>query len=396
LVRRLASWPLHEIVALFAICILLLSACGGSDSGNPGTELGNGQLLAYIGSDGNLWLSRLDGSGAHAVTTQNCNSATTCYGPPSWSSDGQTVAVFGPKANGNGNLIYLYNRKGILVKTIIPANPLAFSPILWSPDNTQLAYEGRPSVQGNETPPLGLILFSISSGNQVGIVTIPAQGDDATCPDDTTSGPLGSLVDRAINGSFGLPMVMDWQHNGNKFLVGSGRCFLSAGMAQSGGTSVQPLGGENTVQGAFSPDGKQIAAVNVYTSSADLVLFTAPGTTPQKLLTDNSPSVSFVQRLSMPVWSHDGHMIYFMRGTDLWSIGADGSNPHKLANGTSAGDTLKAVVDPTVGPDGQHLAWVELTYSASANVLHSSIVVANTDGQQAKSIARDAIWPAWS
>src|SRR5579884_3942436 len=77
------------VLILAALCLMVVAGCADSANSNPGTDLGSGPLLAYIGQDGNLWMSRADGGGAHAVTTVTCPQSSNCFGQPAWSPDGQ-------------------------------------------------------------------------------------------------------------------------------------------------------------------------------------------------------------------------------------------------------------------------------------------------------------------
>ena len=381
-------------LALAAVGVLLLAGCSSAQS-NPGTDLGSGALLAFIGQDGNLWMARSDSSGAHAITATTCAPTTSCYGPPAWSPDGQRVAVFGPKQGGTGNAITIFNRLGVVQTTLLPADPLSFGPLLWSADGQSLAYQGRASMTSATD---SLVVLTATSGAQAAIIAIPPL--DPNCSDAPQGGQLGTLVDHAINGYKGFRYTYDWSHDGNHFLLASGQCSLAVSLvARTGGTpqTIAPLStGALLTQGAFSRDGQLIVATQHGDSEDDLVLFTGTGANGHIIYTDKDVAPIFVPRLSSPVFAPTNGQIYFMRGADLWVVNADGSGARQLATGVATGDPLKAEAEPLPSPDGKYLAWMELTYSTTDNLPRTSLMVGQPDATGAQVVAVGAVWPSWS
>jgi hypothetical protein len=387
-------------MALATLCLIILAGCADSAS-NPGTDLGSGTLLAYIGQDGNLWMSRADGGGAHAVTTVRCPQTSNCFGQPAWSPDGQRVAVFGPNRNGTGNVIDIFDRQGLIQTTFIPADPLSFSPILWSGNSQTLIYQGRPKAPNPTDPqpvPVALVMINIGAHQQIGSIALPQF--NAACSDAPQNGPLGTLIDHVINGSGGFRYSYDWSHDGNRFLVSSGQCALAISVMQRNGgsaTTLQPVSQGATVsQGAFSRDGQKIAATQQSKGEDDLLIYDGDGNNGRIIYADKDAPPSFAPRISSPAWSADGSQIYFMRGADLWEVNADGSNGHQLATGTTTGDPLKSEAAPLPSPDGKSLAWMELTYSTVDQLPRTALIVGNADASHAQIVAAGAVWPSWS
>jgi hypothetical protein len=395
---RRAIWRWSTIGII--ICAVFMTACGGEDdNANTGIDLGSGQLLAFIGRNGNLYFSRADGSSMHAVTTATCENI--CYGPPSWSHKGQHVALFGPRPKEqNESAIFIYNRQSVLEKTILPPDPLSFGEILWSPDDTLIAYQGRPQGNGQDIPPLSMLLFNVKTGTSAGNVTIPQPSGDqgVVCPDENEGGPLVSMIDRAINGNNGARLTLDWSHDGQQFLVASGRCFTGISLVQRSNSSSTTIGDSSYTQGAFSPDGSHIALIQFVSdgSSANLIVTDSAGKNPKTFYTDTATPPPFTLRLSAPIWSDDGQRVYFAHGVDLWVVNSDGNNPHQLLGGTSSGNVLKAISSPSSSTDGQHLAWIELVNNTQNNILKTTLYTGTPDAQKPIKIAEDAWWPNWS
>ncbi len=394
--------------ALALVAMLALAGCGGGGTtDSAGVNLGSGPLLAFIGGDGNLWLARGDGTSPHAVTTTNCPPTINCYGPPTWSPDGTQVAVFGPdKTTPTHNDIYIYNRQGILQNTIAPPNPLSSGSILWSADSKTVAFAGEPSSQTttkNAGAQYAIIILNAASGTQTGTIPLPAPtGADATCNDTPRGGSFGSLLDRAVNGDAnGFRATLSWSPDGSHVLVSGGDCSLQVQLIDKTGTvqTLNPLTAGSkalVLQAAFAPDGQHIVATQTTDTEDDLVLFDAKGNNGKVIYTDTDAPPAFAPRISAPVWSADGKTIYFMRGADIWSVGADGSNAQKLISGAATGDPLKDEAWPQPSPDGKTLAWEELTLTAADNMPRSALYVGTLTGGNPVLVDNGAVWPVWS
>ncbi len=394
-------------LALLALAVMLAAGCSDGASGNPGIDLGSGPLLAYIGGDGNLYLARGDGSGAHRVTTTPCPPTVNCYGAPSWSPDGQTVAIFGPAGGDSGNVIYLYNRLGQLAKTIVPGDPQAQGPVVWSRDSQTIFYEGRisaappspGSTAGEQPPQLSVVAISVTSGQRIGTTPVPPISN-AACSDIPRGGALGSLVDRAINGNDGLRFTFDVSRDATHFLVSSGACYVQVSIvARAGGApaTLNPLASGAIVQQAeFSHDGQHIVAMQTTDAADSLIVYDADGGNGHTIFTQSGQPPAFATRIGAPVWSPNDQIVYFMRGADLWQVGADGSNPHQLVAGVTTGNPLVAQADPQPSPNGQQLAWVTLSLATSDVMPVSTLMVGAADASNPLQVAEGAIWPAWS
>jgi Tol biopolymer transport system component len=394
--------------ALALVGMLALAGCGGGgNTDSAGVNLGSGPLLAFIGGDGNLWLARGDGTEAHAVTTTDCPPTVNCYGPPAWSPDGTLVAVFGPdKATPSQNDIYIYNRQGVLQNTIAPPNPLSFGSILWSADGKTVAFASdtnNPTATKGTSAQYAFIMLNALSGAKSGTITLPSPtGADATCSDTPRGGSFGSLVDRAVNGDVnGFRATLGWSPDGSHILISGGACSTQVQLIDKSGNAqtLNPLTADSkalVLQAAFSPDGQHIIATQTTTAEDDLILYDATGNNGKVIYADTDPPPAFAPRLSSPVWSADGKTIYFMRGADIWSVGADGANAQRLIAGAVSGATLKDEAWPQPSPDGKSLAWEELTLSSADNMPRSALYVGTITGGNPTLVDNGAVWPVWS
>lgn len=389
--------------AISILVLMLVAACGTtSPASNPGVDLGSGTLLAFIGNDGNLWLAQGNGDNSHAVTTAQCQPTATCFGPPVWSPNGQTIAAFGPNPTGTGNSIDLFNRQGLLIRSLIPPDTQSFGSLLWLHDNTTIAFQGRTKqTSANQPSPVAIILMNATTGQVNGTIPLPApQNNDLVCSDSSQGSPISSLVDRAINGVHGLRYSFDVTANDQAFMVSSGYCLSQVTLIQRGNGQAQTLQGveANTavLQAAFSPDGQHIVAVQNTDSTDTLVEYAADGTQGKNIYAVSGQIMPFVARISSPTWSANGNLIYFMVNADLWTINADGSNPHMLIKGSTDTNNVKVESMPLPAPNLQSLAWLELSFAQGDTYPRSALMVGNADAGNPHLVALGAIWPAWS
>jgi hypothetical protein len=384
--------------------LVFLAGCSNGATNNAGINLGSGVLLSFIGGDGNLWLAKGNGSQSHAVTVTPCPTTQNCYGPPTWSHDGSSVALFGPAAaDPTLKDIFVFSRQGQIQHVIHPVDPLAFGRVLWSADDKQVAYVGTPDAtsSGKSPPRYALVLFVVSSGAKSGAIILPTPSS-AQCVDSPRGGPLGSLVERAVFGSTGqgLRDTLDWSSDGNHVLVNGGQCGSEVQVVDKGGAAhlLAPVAStdSNVVQASYSPDGQHILASQTNSKQDDLIIYNADGSGGKSIYTDTDTPPQFTPRLGAPHWSADGKSIYFMHGENIWVIGADGANPHQLLAGVPSGATQKSEAAPLPAPDGQHLAWNELSLTVADNTARTQLLSGDANGGGAKVVAEGGIWAAYS
>ncbi len=387
------------------IIVVLFTGCGASnDNQNSGVNLGNGALLSFIGIDGNVWLANADGSNAHAISSSHCPQNASCYGPPSWSPDGQEIAVFGPAPNiNNGNLLYIFNRQGILVKNITPPNPDSSGQIVWVNSGQDIAFQGRVLSPTLKTTPLSILVMNVASGQLQSSIPIPQiSGSTALCGDNTArSNALLSLVDLVINGFNGLRLTFSAAPDGSAYVVSNGTCQSSVSLVTAGGSAqtLAPLqSGGSVMQAQFSADGTHIVAVEEDTNgSSSIVEYSSGGTQGKTLYTANSALQPETARLSSPQWSVDGSKIFFMHNGDLWVINSDGTQAHSLLLTSSFNNGADMVeAEPIPSPDLTHLVWVQLEQSQIGAQPTTALIVGSINATQQVDVQPGAVWPAWS
>jgi Tol biopolymer transport system component/DNA-binding winged helix-turn-helix (wHTH) protein len=96
----------------------------------------NGSRIALLGSDGNLWQSRPDGTGKVQLTTDFSNLTDA-----RWSPDGTRI-VFDAIKQGRPYNIYQVRAEGGAVEELLPENQVHVYPD-WSPDGESIAYSDR-------------------------------------------------------------------------------------------------------------------------------------------------------------------------------------------------------------------------------------------------------------
>jgi Tol biopolymer transport system component len=147
---------------------------------------------------------------------------------------------------------------------------------------------------------------------------------------------------------------------------GSNQRQFTGGAAPSEGTHWFPQ---------FSPEGERLAFhVNrdVYTVAID-------GSGYMRLTEDPDNGM-------VPSWMPSAERIVFMSwrtgATEIWAMGADGSDPHRLTH-TEAGESI----DPRVSPDGTRIAY---TWVPSGGPGPKHIMVMDADGSNVRQLTGSA------
>jgi Tol biopolymer transport system component/DNA-binding winged helix-turn-helix (wHTH) protein len=119
----------------------------------------NGDHLAWIGSDGNLWQSRLDGVDRVQLTTQ-----LSALCDMRWSPDGSRI-VFDAIKQGRLQNIYQVHAEGGAVEELLPEDDVHVYPD-WSPDGESVVYSTRslsPSAAGSQPAEGGIFVLDMKS-----------------------------------------------------------------------------------------------------------------------------------------------------------------------------------------------------------------------------------------
>jgi Tol biopolymer transport system component len=267
---------------------------------------------------------------------------------PSWvgaAIPGQNgLIAFQSIVEGSSQLMVV-NSDGTDVRPLAPGQAGESS---WSPDGTQIAFAaGNPG--GTH---IWIMDFFTGAATPL---TLNSPGYD----DNPAWSPDGSKI--AFTSCSGLPITCGiWVVN----VDGTSPVNLT-----------QTLGSHSR-EPAWSPDGSKIA----FTLDGDIYVMSSDGSAALRLT--DSPD-----RDTSSDWSPDGALIAFARldaqqVSTIWTMNADGSNPHSLALGDQ----------PVYSPDGTRIAFVLATGSSS------DLWTMNADGTGSLALvatSADELAPSW-
>ena len=304
--------------------LLLFSACGGSptspdDGGGDETiPPGIGQIvfigLSPLGSY-HLFLIRPDGTNSTALFSADDQAS---YTGPSWSPDGNQIALASNLGGQADYDLYVVNTDGTGLRAVVD-DPLAsdFAPA-WSPDGTKIAFQSTRKAQ-----------------NGWDILVVNADGTG-----------LRNLTD--FSGDEQLPA---WSPDGTKIALqwsyGGGTDIYVMDADGTNRTRLTPGGNVQYSAPAWSPDGTRIAFESTrhqpLTGEVEFGLFeiytmNADGSDMQRLTFDATGS----QVHRFPTWSPDGNHVAFeiqfldgqslIMRSRLGVMKADGSGRYDIPN----------------------------------------------------------------
>jgi TolB protein len=142
----------------------------------------------------------------------------------------------------------------------------------------------------------------------------------------------------------------DWSPDGRTIIFDTGTGLPGfvpgVGVVNADGTDARLLANSGT-QPRFSPDGTQI----VFNRGGDVWTMNADGSNQKQLTQASEPDVA-------PVWSPNGRMIAFARGTSehqIYVMNVDGSDQRPLA------PSRAQELDPNWSPDGKRISFARCT-----------------------------------
>ena len=289
-------------VLVFIVSGLLIASCLPRDMQVPQSPLlsaleRKSGLIAYIGSDGNMYVSDQAGGNLMQLTDdalipENQGEPLKYYQYPTWSRDGSQVAFVGLSSDGEQaeTRVIVANVDDDSVEEVYTSeseHPIYLS---WSPNNENITF-----------------ISTNVSGQNILLQSVPAQGGERT------------VLDAAS------PYYWSWAPDGSVMVVHAG------GAQTSVPQHISFLGVESSVvteqavdatPGAFqapawSPDGSRIALARVSDQENEIVVTDAAGENPQKIGT-------FTEKTAF-AWSSDGTRIAYIDGFQAMDAGAIGS-----------------------------------------------------------------------
>lgn len=286
---------------VYALSALLLASCLPQDVQVPQSPLlstleRKSGLIAYLGADGNIYVS--DQGGGHlkqltkdAVIPQSQGDPVFYYQYPTWSRDGNRLAFIGLKSDGSQtqSKLMIANMDDDSVDEIYKSESEHPIYLNWSPDNENL----------------GFISTNVSGQNII-LQSIPAQGGDRTILDT------------------GSPYYWSWAPDGKVMIVHAGGTAASApehiAFLDVNSPTVTEQGLDSTPASfqapAWSPDGSHIALARASEKENQIVVTDAAGENPKKIGT-------FANKTAF-AWSSDSTHLAYIDGDQMLDAGTFG------------------------------------------------------------------------
>jgi Tol biopolymer transport system component len=322
---------------VYILSALLIASCLPRDVQVPQSPLlstleRKSGLIAYMGADGNIYVSDQAGGNLAQLTKdalipQNQGEPLRYYQNPTWSRDGDHVAFISLSAEGEQAESNIYvadvNDNSLdKVYTSESEHPVYLN---WSPEDQNLTF----------------ISTDVSSQNTV-LQSVPAQGGDRTVLD------------------VGSPYYWSWAPDGQVMIVHAGGAAASVpehiSFLEVGAQEVTELSVDATPASfqapAWSRDGSHIAIAQVSDEKNQIVVTDATGEDPKTVGT-------FTEKTAF-AWSSDGTRLAYIDGKQALSAGTVGSL-HVVDMETSK-DTIEEgnIVAFFWSPSGEELAYFVL------------------------------------
>jgi TolB protein len=289
------------LVFVYALSALLLASCLPKDVQIPQSPLlstleRKSGLIAYLGADGNMYVS--DQGGGHpkqltkdAVIPQSQGDPLFYYQYPTWSRDGNQLAFIGLKSDGSQtqSKLMIANMDDDSVNEIYKSDSEHPIYLNWSPDNENLGF-----------------ISTNSSGQNIILQRIPAKGGDRTILDT------------------GSPYYWSWAPDGKVMIVHAGGTAASApehiAFLNVDSSTVTEQGLDSTPASfqapAWSPDGSQIALARAADLQNEIVVTDSAGKNPKRVGT-------FTNKTAF-AWSSDSTHLAYIDGEQLLDAGTFG------------------------------------------------------------------------
>ena len=209
--------------------------------------------------DGEIYVMNADGTGVQRVTT-----SAGVDGAPTWAKDGKRIAFMSTRQDPAGD-IYIMNDDGTGVSRVTDFAGTDDEPA-WSPDGKQIAFVSTRDGIADQTTDLYLLTLD---GRQVSRLTSENVGVH-----DPSWAPGGKLI--AYHTAF---------DPGDDAVLTSDVFVLTLDGLLITPLTDGPGNAGNDLAASWSPDGKQIAYVNIRDGNRDIFIMNADGTGVSRLTT---------------------------------------------------------------------------------------------------------------
>jgi len=329
---------------VIALSAFLLTACLPKDVQIPQSPLlstleRKSGHIAYMGSDGNMYVS--DQGGGHlkqltkdAAIPKSQGDPVLYYEFPTWSRDGNQLAFMELKSDGSQtqSKVMVAKIDSGSVNEIYKSDSEHPIYLNWSPDNANLSF-----ISTNVT------------GQNIILQSIPAQGGNRTILDT------------------GSPYYWSWAPDGHVMIVHAGGTTSSApehiAFLNVNSSTVTEQGLDTTPAAfqapAWSPDGSHIALARTSNKENEIVVTDSAGQNPKKVGT-------FTGKTAF-AWSPDGKQLAYINGDQALDAGTFG--PLVV---TDLETSKKMVEDGNIiaffwSPSGQEIAYFVLLQANSSS-----------------------------
>ena len=286
---------------VYVLSTLLIASCLPKDVQIPQSPLlstleRKSGLIAYLGADGNMYIS--DQGGGHlkqltkdAVIPKSQTDPLLYYQFPTWSRDGSQLAFIGLSSAGpeTESKLMVANTDDDSVKEIYSSKSEHPIYLNWSPDNTNLSF-----------------ISTSVSGQNIILQSIPSKGGDRTILDT------------------GSPYYWSWAPDGHVMIVHAGGTAASTpehiAFLNVASSTVTEQGLDSTPGSfqapAWSPDGSHIALARQVNKENQIVVTDAAGENPKKVGT-------FMSKTAF-AWSSDSTRLAYIDGEQALDAGTFG------------------------------------------------------------------------
>lgn len=288
-------------------------------------------LIAYIGVDGNVYVSDQGGGNLKQLTDdglmpENRGEPLLYYQYPTWSRDGSQLAFMRVSSDGQEveTKLMVANMDDDSVTEVYKTDSEHPIYLNWSPDNINLSF-----------------ISTTVSGQSMILQSVPAQGGERTILDT------------------GSPYYWSWAPDGSVMIVHAGSATTSS-PPHLAFLSVDPASDTVTEHGleatpaafqapAWSPNGNRIAMARSTDDKNEIIVTDATGENPQAVGT-------FTQKTAF-AWSSDGSRLAYIDGEHQIEAGAIG--PLHVVDMETSEEIVKEgnVIAFFWSPSGEELAY---------------------------------------
>jgi len=330
---------------IIVLITMLLSACLPQGVRVPQSELQpllerKSGLIAYIGADGNLYVSDQGGGKKKQITKdaffgKTQNDPYLYYRAPTWSKDSSKLAFASESFDGkviSRDLLVANVEKGSPTKVFKNQSEVPIY-LYWSPDNKNLSF-----------------ISTVLNGQNIVLQSVPAAGGK------------GTILD------VGAPYYWSWAPNGRTLIAHSGGG--SNASVPDHLTFIQVQDSEVTEDGlptlpasfqapAWSPDGHHITLTRTLEGKKEIIITDSAGAY-QKTLGTFTLNTAFV-------WSPDSTKLAYIDGTQAMTAGVLG----KLNIVDIAKADNKIIGDDVIGlfwsPNSEKVAYYRIVPDSSSS-----------------------------